>query len=373
MINRKMLSNLDFGLIAVILAIFFFGLVMITSATDAFSSLDGGLPRQVVIQLVAFGIGIFLVGLMLLIDYTIYGELYKIIYGLSICVLLLVYVPGLGVIQNGARSWIDIGVIYIQTSELAKIGFILSFAKYLENRMNQFDSITDLIGPALFLSPFLLLLLKQPDLGSALVFVFIAFGMMFVSGLSYKIIGGGALAGAISIPIIYRFMEPHQKIRIDAFLNPNDPTLPGNYHVMQSKITIGSGMVTGRGLFKGVYHRNDYLPVQETDFIYAVVGEETGFVGGIAVIILYFLMLYRMMMIAIRAKDNYGMLVAVGITFMFAFQVFENIGMTIGIMPVTGITLPFLSYGGSSIITSMLALGIILNVYMRRKRQSFNI
>lgn len=373
MINRKMLSNLDFSLIAIILMIFVFGLVMITSATDAFSSLDGSIPREVKIQVLAFVIGLFLVGLMLIVDYNVYGELYKIIYVVSILVLLLVYVPGLGVIQNGARSWIDLKVIYIQTSEIAKIGFILSFAKYLENRFDEFNNIKDLIGPALFTLPFLLLLFKQPDLGSALVFVFIAFGMIFVSGLSYKIIGGGVLAAAISLPIIYRFLEPHQKIRIDAFLNPSDPSLPGNYHVMQSKITIGSGMVSGRGLFKGVYHRNDYLPVQETDFIYAVVGEETGFVGGISVIILYFAMLYRMLVISMKAKDRYGMLISIGITFMFAFQVFENIGMTIGIMPVTGITLPFLSYGGSSIITSMLALGIILNVYMRRKRQSFNI
>ncbi|MGB3368797.1 MAG: rod shape-determining protein RodA [Acidaminobacteraceae bacterium] len=373
MINKKMLSNLDYSLIAVVLIIFTFGLVMITSATDALNTLNGAIPRQVKIQIIAFIIGIFLVGLMLVINYNTFGELYRIIYVVSILVLLLVYVPGLGVIQNGARSWIDLGVIYVQTSEIAKIGFILSFAKYLENRFDEFNSIKDLFGPAIFILPFLLLLFKQPDLGSALVFIFIAFGMMFVSGLSYKIIAGGTVAAAISLPIIYRFLQPHQKIRIDAFLNPNDPSLPGNYQVIQSKITIGSGMVTGRGLFKGVYHRNDYLPVPETDFIFAVIGEETGFVGGVAVILLYFLMLYRMIMISMKAKDKYGMLVSIGITFMFAFQVFENMGMTIGVMPVTGITLPFLSYGGSSIITSMLALGIILNIYMRRKRQSFNI
>lgn len=373
MINKKMLSNLDYSLIAVIFIIFTFGLIMVASATDALNTIDGALPRQVKIQAIAFLIGIFLVALMLIIDYNTFGELYRVIYVVSIIVLLLVYVPGLGEIQNGARSWINLRIIYVQTSEVAKIGFILSFAKYLENRFDEFNNIKDLVGPAIFMMPFMLLLYAQPDLGSMLVFVFIAFGMMFVSGLSYKIIGGGALTAAISLPIIYRFLKPHQKIRIDSFLNPNDPSLPGYYQVVQSKITIGSGMVTGRGLFKGVYHRNDYLPVQESDFIFAVIGEETGFVGGITVIILYFIMLYRMLMVSIKAKDKYGMLVAVGITFMFAFQVFENMGMTIGIMPVTGITLPFLSYGGSSIITSMLALGIILNIYMRRKRQSFNI
>jgi rod shape determining protein RodA len=370
MFNFKILKNLDFGLLLIVLLLFSFGVVMIASATDF---VDDGISRQVKIQVLAFIVGVILLFLMLLIDYNTLGDFYKFIYVFSIIFLLTVYIPGLGVERFGAKSWISLGPIDIQTSEIAKIGFILSFAKFLEKRYDDSWTVKDLIMCGLFIAPFVIFLLIQPDLGSALVFIFISFGMMFSAGLPYKVIGIGGIAGGISLPLIYKFMKPHQRLRIDAFLNPNDPSLPGNYHVMQSKITIGSGEVLGRGIFQGVYHRYDYLPVQESDFIYAVIGEETGFVGGIIVITLYFFMLSKMLKISKKSKDVYGALIAVGITFMFAFQIIENIGMTMGIMPVTGITLPFLSSGGSSLITSLASVGIILNVYMRRKRNSFNL
>lgn len=369
--NRKMLLNLDFSLLLTIFALFIFGLLIISSATNV---LEDGMSREVIIQSVSFCIGILLMFLMLSVDYNYLGNFYKLIYILSIVFLLLVYIPGLGVVQFNARSWINLGVIDLQTSEVAKLGFILSFAKYVElNKYNQLNRFRDLVGPVLFTIPFLLLLLKQPDLGSALVFAFIAFGILYVAGLKHKILGIGVVILSIATPLMYRFMKPHQRIRIDAFLNPNDPSLPGNYHVMQSKITIGSGKLTGRGLFQGVYHKYDYLPVKESDFIFAVAGEETGFVGGAIIIILYYNLLRRMNAISRDAKDIYGSLVATGITFMFAFQIMENIGMTIGIMPVTGVTLPFFSYGGSSLLMSMVAIGIILNIYMRRKRINFNL
>jgi len=154
-------------------------------------------------------------------------------------------------------------------------------------------------------------------------------------------------------------------------MNPNDPTLPGNYHVMQSKITIGSGEVYGKGLFPGIYHRYQYLPVQETDFIFAVAVEELGFVGGAVIIFLYGALLLKIFYNGNRAKDVFGSLITVGILALFFFQIFENIGMTMGLMPVTGITLPFMSYDGSSLITSLMAIGLVQNVFMRRKRNSF--
>lgn len=369
--NKKMLLNLDFSLLLTVFTLFIFGILIIMSATNV---MEDGLSREVIIQGVSFAIGLILMGLMLAVDYNYLGTFYKVIYIVSILFLLLVYIPGLGVVKFNARSWINLGIIDLQTSEVAKLGFILSFAKYVEvNKYNQLNRFRDLIGPVLFMIPFLLLLLKQPDLGSALVFCFIAFGILYVAGLKHKIIGLGVAGIAIATPILYRFMKPHQRIRIDAFLNPNDPSLPGNYHVMQSKITIGSGKFMGRGLFDGVYHKYDYLPVKESDFIFAVAGEETGFVGGAMIILLYFNLLRRMNAIGREAKDIYGSLVATGITFMFAFQIMENIGMTIGIMPVTGVTLPFFSYGGSSMMMSMLAIGLILNIYMRRRRINFNL
>ncbi|WIF94426.1 rod shape-determining protein RodA [Caminicella sporogenes] len=381
MLDKKLLKNLDLGLIIVVLIIFLIGILIISSATQSINLLNDDnikydlkkidIKRQVKIQIVAFFIGIALVSLILAVDYNDFGDFYKLIYVLSILFLLLVYIPGLGVIRGGARSWIHLGPIDIQTSEFAKIGYILSFGKYLESKYRKLDTIYDLIGPIIFAAPFILLLLKQPDLGSALVFIIITFGMLFVAGINMKIVFWSGAGGVLSLPIVYRFLEKHQKERIDAFLHPNNPNLPGNYHVMQSKITIGSGKILGRGLFKGKYHRFDYLPVQETDFIFAVLGEELGFIGGLFLMLLYFAFLYKMVNISKNAKDVYGSLIVTGITFMFAFQIFENIGMTMGIMPVTGVTLPFMSYGGSSLITSILALGIVLNVGMRKQKIRF--
>lgn len=370
MFNRSMLKNLDFGLLILVFCLFVLGVTVIASATGV---AETGLNRRVIIQVVGFFIGGGLGFLLLMVDYRTLTELYKVVYVISLIVMLTVYVPGLGVNQMGARSWIDLKIMYFQPAELAKLGFIICFAKYLENQKGRISSILDLMKIGAFIVPFLLILLKQPDLGTALVFLFIACGMVYVAGVDRRLIIGVIMATVIAMPISYQFMEPHQRERIDAFLNPNDPTLQGNYQVMQSKITIGSGQLAGRGLFKGVYHKSDYLPIKESDFIFAVLGEETGFIGGSITIFLYFLFLTKLNNVAIRAKDEIGSLIAVGVTFMFAFQIIENIGMTIGLMPVTGVTLPFLSYGGSSIMISMMGVGLAMNVHIRRRRASYNV
>ena len=186
-----------------------------------------------------------------------------------------------------------------------------------------------------------------------------------------QILGKFTAAFAISLPIVYRLMASHQKDRIDAFLHPENTSLPGNYHVLQSKIAIGSGGITGKGRFAGTQKELGFVPVQKSDFIYSVLVEEMGLIAGAIVIILYTVFLFRICNIAWNAKDEQGSLIAVGFIGMFAFQIFENIAMTMGIMPVTGITLPFLSYGGSSIVANMIALGLILNVGIRSKTINF--
>lgn len=383
MFDRRLIKSIDFVLLVIICMIFAMGVIMIISATNNIdlsqdmslkegivSVIENGIKRQPKLQIIAFILGLVAMGVMMSIDYNTMGEMYKIIYGLSIFVLLLVYVPGLGVKIGGARSWIKLGIINIQTSELAKLGFIVALAKYIDNKGEDFEflSIRDIISPLLFAAPFILMVYKQPDLGSALVFVIITLSMIFVSGLNWKIILYGGVAGACSLPIVYKLLAPHQRVRIDAFLDPNHPN---NYQVRNSMTAIGSGMTTGKGLFKGTFHRGDFLPVQETDFIFAVLGEELGLIGCTIVLALYFLFLMRMLYISKNTKDNYGRLIVVGVTFMFAYQIIENIGMTIGVMPVTGVTLPFMSYGGSSILTSMMAIGLVLNVAMRNKKIRF--
>ncbi|MBN2794900.1 MAG: rod shape-determining protein RodA [Clostridia bacterium] len=364
------MKNIDFGLILIVILLFSIGLLAIASATrvpDTFQ--EDGLSREVKVQTFAFIVGLIAIVIILLMDYQFVGSLWKLIYVLSIGVLLLVYIPGLGVVRGNALSWIDLKVIDLQTSEVAKIGFIIAFAKFLENKEDEINQIKTLFQALIFMAPFLLLIYKQPDLGSMLVFVFIAAGMLLVARLDWRYVGTGVGLAVIGGMNADKFLSQTQMDRLFAFLEPENLSLPGNYHVMASKTTIGAGMIRGRGLFQGVYHKGDWLPVQETDFIFAVWVEEMGFVGGIVVIGLYLLLLLNLMKIAYKAKDKFGSYMVSGIVFMFLFQIFENIAMTMGLMPVTGITLPFLSYGGSSMITNMLVIGIALNVYKRRKKQ----
>ncbi|QZY56607.1 rod shape-determining protein RodA [Crassaminicella profunda] len=368
MIDKKLFKHIDIILIVIVLLLFVSSLMMISSATHVTQK---GLTRQVKIQTIAFFLGMFSIGMILFIDYNTFGNFQKSIYISSIVLLVAVHVPGIGKTQFGASSWINLGPVDIQPSEIVKIAFILSFAKFLEDRQNRLDTIRDLIPVGIYAAVPILLVLKEPDLGNALVFCVIAFGMTFVSGLNYRIIGKGFLAGMISLPLAYKLMAPHQRVRIDAYLNPSNLELPGNYQVMNSKIAIGSGQLLGKGLYQGTQNNYNFLPVQESDFIFAVLGEELGFIGGLIILALYFIFLYRMIKIAKNAKDVYGSLIVVGITSMFAFQIFENIGMTMGVMPVTGVTLPFLSYGGSSLLTNMVAIGIILNIGMRRQKINF--
>ncbi|WP_202976427.1 rod shape-determining protein RodA [Anaerophilus nitritogenes] len=368
MIDKKLIKHIDVGVIILVVLLFCISLMMISSATHV---IQNGITRQMRVQSISFCLGIIVVLLILFVDYNTFSNFQKHIYIACILLLLLVYVPGIGKEQFGARSWINLGPIDFQPSEVVKIGFILSFAKFLEDKQNRLDTIKDLLPVGAYAAIPLLLILKEPDLGNALVIMIIIFGMTFISGLDYKLIGKGILAGTISLPLVYKLMKPHQRVRIDAFLNPTDLSLPGNYHVIQSKIAIGSGQMIGKGLYQGTQNNYNFLPVQESDFIFAVLGEEFGFIGGFIILIIYFLFLYKMIKIAKNAKDLYGCLIVVGITSMFAFQIFENIGMTMGVMPVTGVTLPFLSYGGSSLMTNMIAIGIVLNIGMRRQKINF--
>jgi len=364
---KKIITSFDFVLIGLVLIIFLLGIIAISSATDI---MDYGISRQVQMQLFSFVFGIILIGLIQFINYEVVGEFYWWMYGIAILLLLIIFIPGVGVVRNGSQSWIDLGPIDFQTSEVAKIAYIIFLAKFVE-KSNGVNTIKDVIKSGITLLPLLALILKQPDLGSALVFISATFGIMLVNGLRYWQIGLGIGGLAAAMPFLYPMLESHQRERIDAFLNPTDLSLPGNYHVMQSKITIGSGQMYGKGLFEGVYHKLNYLPVQESDFIYAVFVEETGFVGGMLVIFLYMLFLLRLITLSKRVKDDFGSNIIIGFVFMFAFQIIENIAMTLGVMPVTGITLPFFSYGSTSIVSSLIAIGIAESIYIRRKKGTF--
>ena len=364
---RELFKNADKVLLILAVAFAAVSLIMLESI-----SYDGSLvlSRDVVVQGVAYVLGFVLLFLILLIDYRVFQNFRKILYILSLAILLSVYIPGLGYEQFGSRAWIHISTMTFQPSEIVKITFTLLMAGYFTRHRSELDSFKSIILAALYAAPFILIIVKE-DMGSALVFCAIWVFMLFYAGIDYRAFIKFIAVFLLSLPIVYKFMASYQKERIDAFLHPDNLSLQGNWQVYQSKIAIGSGGFTGKGLFNGTQKELDYLPVQKSDFMFSVIVEETGFIGGAVILCMFALFFYRIARIIYDARDLYGALVAIGFIGMFLFQVFENIAMAMGIMPVTGVTLPFISYGGSSVLANLIALGFIISVGMRSKVINF--
>ena len=324
------------------------------------------LSREVLIQSVALLLDLLSAAAILMLGYRCFMNLEKYIYIFSVIFLLSVYIPGLGVSFYGSRSWIDIGFTTLQPSEIVKITFIMVMASYLSKNSSCLSTFKGVLSAALYACPFILIVAKE-DFGSGCVFCAIWIFMVFCSGLELKIIGRAALSFLLLIPMLYFFMADYQKDRIDAFLSPENLDLPGNYQVWNSKTAIGSGGFLGKGFLEGTHKSLGFLPVPESDFIFAAAVEETGFMGGIAIIALFAFFIFSSLKAARYARDLYGALLGAGLVGMFFFQAFENIAMTMGLMPVTGITLPFLSYGGTSMVASMMGVGLILSISCRQK------
>ncbi len=328
------------------------------------------LARPVLIQAVSYVLGFVLLIVIQHIDYRFFMGLEKFLYIAAVLLLIMVYVPGLGVEQYGSRAWINLGFTTLQPSEFVKILFVLIMAGYLSEHRDELNKFSGVVKSGLVAAPIILIVLKE-DLGSALVYMVMWVFMVFFAGIDYKIFLKCILVTLAAIPVVYRFLDDYQKERIEAFLHPDNLSLSGNYQVWQSKVAIGSGGFFGKGLFRGTQKSLDFIPVQQSDFIFSVVVEELGFIGGAAVVLIYGLLMARFTRIIRNSVDLYGALIVVGFTGMFLFQVFENIAMTMGLMPVTGITLPFLSGGGTSVIASMISVGIILNVGVNSKAINF--
>lgn len=364
----KLVKQLDWKLIVIVLSILGFGLVMITSATHLNS---GGSFAKISKQLIAFVLGVGLVIFILFFDYNTIGKYYKQLYLISLILLVAVLLPVIGLESRGARRWIKLGPITLQTSEIVKFTFIMSYAKILETHKGKLNNLKEILPVVMYAVPFIGLIIAQPDLGSALVFICIVAAMLFVCGLDSKIIKRSIILIVLISPLLYLMMADHQKVRIEAFLNPENITLKGNYQVMQSLIAVGSGGISGKGLFNGTQNQENFLPINDSDFIFAVVGEELGAIGMFVLIVLYVMLLFRLIYISGEAKDFYGTLIVIGVFGMLFYQIVQNISMTIALLPVTGITLPFVSAGASSILTSLANIGLALNVYMRRKKINF--
>ena len=352
------IRNIDFISLILVFILSLLSLVILQS-----TMYDGSfkITRLVLVQALSFLAGFVAIGLIQLLDYRMLKDMRLILYICTIVLLLSVYVPGLGYEQFGSRAWINLGFTTLQPSEFAKILFIFILADYLSEHRNDLNNFWDIFKVLIYSAPIIGIVLKE-DLGSALVFIVVWIFMVFFAGINYKVLLEYFLLACASVPIIYTFLSSYQKERIEAFLHPENLALAGNYQVWQSKVAIGSGGLTGKGLFQGTQKGLDFLPVQQSDFVFSVIVEELGFLGGAFVILIYLLLMIRFTKIMRDCIDLYGALLVVGFLSMFLFQVFENVAMTMGLMPVTGITLPLLSAGGTSVIASMISIGVVLNV-----------
>ena len=355
--NTLTRSNFDTLLFALTIISGIIGIIAIFSATYSLGSYS-----KIIVQACSFLIGIILMIVISRIDYRIFEYITVPIY--IVCILLLVAVLVFGSTGNwGARSWIRFGPIGIQPSEICKIGFSITFAHHLSVVKKKINKPSTVLFLILHLLVLLALIMMQPDAGSAMVFCFMFALMIFTAGLSLKYIIPTILALCASAPFIYIFLlSEYQKHRIQVFFNPEMDKLGSGYNVIQSKIAVGSGQIFGKGYLKGTQNQLGILPTKHTDFIFSVISEEFGFIGAILVVLILFLIIARCIRISQNSKDNFGKYTCIGIAAMLIFHTFENVGMCIGLMPVTGIPLPFISYGGTSLLTNMIAIGIVLSV-----------
>ena len=359
--------QLDFMLMSVTGALACLGLLMITSASRdylASNNFDPNLylKKQLIFVVLGFGAMVFVT----LFDYRVFLDLSPVLYFGSVVLLMgLFAVPA----HKGAHGWYQLGLFQFQPAEFTKIVLILTLAAYGAAQRSQLDLRRFVTVLALAGVPTGLIYL-QPDLGTALVFLVIILVMLWVSGARAAHMGALAGLGVVLIAATVQLgiLKQYQLKRLTSFVNAEGTARAEGYNVVNSKIAIGSGGFTGRGLFQGTQARLGYLPERHTDFIFSVIGEQLGLVGGVTILLLLGIVCWRIWRIATTARDSAGTLICVGVLALFLFQIFENVGMTMAIMPVTGIPLPFLSYGGSSTIAEFVAVGLVLNVGMHRYR-----
>lgn len=375
------LRHLDWLLLSTVLALTVLGVVMIWSATQPMLLAQGLNPHTYLLkQLLNIALGLILMLLVGSLDARQLRMLAPVVYGLSCLGLLAVLTP-LGTIVNGAKSWISIGAGFqIEPSEFAKLSVIVISAMLLSQPQAQSRSAAGkearpgakAIAKTLGLGAFpILLVAAEPDLGVMIVLVLLVVGLIAISGVRLRWLIGMTAAGVLGILAVAKLhlLKAYQISRLTSFINPSADPRGTGYSAAQSKIAVGSGGLHGTGLFHSQLISGNFVPEQHTDFIFAVIGNELGFVGSMLVIGLLSLLLICALRIATKAEDQFGMLVASGISIWFAVQAFINIGMTIGIMPVTGLPLPFVSYGGSAMFADMIAVGLLLSV--RRRRNVF--
>ena len=365
------LRRLDWILMLAVALLCTFGALLVWGATKP-QQLSAGLDPNAYLKkdLLNVGIGVGLGSVAGLVDYRTIRAYAPVVYAASLLGLIVVLIHGQTI--NGSHSWIHLPAGFeVQPSEFAKIALIVLLAMVLGERRDQAVAPDNRdVWLALGLTaPPVLLVLMQPDVGTVMVVAVVVFGMIALSGVSARWIVGILAAAAIGVLVVMHLhlLQQYQIDRLTNFTNPRKDTQGFGYNTHQARIAIGSGGWFGKGLFHGTQTNGQFVPEQQTDFVFTVAGEELGLLGAGLIVLLVGVVLWRGLSIASRAEDPFGTLVAVGVVCWFGFQAFENIGMTVGIMPVTGLPLPFVSYGGSSMFANMLAVGLLQNVYIRSR------
>ncbi|ABK43927.1 cell elongation-specific peptidoglycan biosynthesis regulator RodA [Magnetococcus marinus MC-1] len=350
------------GLLLALLAILGMGLGVLYSATGGDGEVLFKQGLRVGVMLALF------FALALSGDKLFRHNAYVIYFGV---LLLLVAVFAMGHIGMGARRWIDLGVVRLQPSELMKVALAIALARWFHDRsVAKSIGLKDLLGPVVLISLPLVFILKQPDLGTAVAVAVVGMAVVFVAGLSWKVLLGAVVMLGAAMPMVWNSLHDYQRRRVETLLSPESDPLGAGYHIIQSKIAVGSGGVLGKGYLAGSQNLLNFLPERHTDFIFSVLAEEWGFVGAMVLLGLYAIVVARGLSICITARNRFGMLLAVGMVTMLGLQVVINVGMVVGMLPVVGIPLPLVSYGGSSLLTTMVAMGLLAHVSIHSKSMS---
>ena len=360
----RLIENLDYTLLFAVVFLCFYGLLVLYSSTRLAVTVGSDPYFFVKRQSLWILLGFLFLTITIFIDYHNLERYSKLIYFGTVVLLIMVIFAGRS--TYGARRWLAIGPFDFQPSEFAKIALIAFLADFLSKNKQKLDNFFYYLLPFAYTGLLILLVFMQPDLGTSLVYLAILIIMLFAVGVKIKYLVFTFFATLSSVPALWIFLKDYQKNRLILFLNPNLDPLGGGYNVIQSRIAIGSGGFLGNGIFSGLQSQLNFLPAQHTDFIVSVVGEELGFLGVIFLLGLYVIILWRGIKIALEARDLLGSLLAAGAVSFLFFHIVVNIGMAMGMLPATGLPLPFLSYGGSFMISNLLVIGILLNVELNK-------
>jgi len=360
--DRRILVNFDWTLLAIVLGICFIGVLNIFSTGYSLSEKQYPLYLKQIQWIV---LGLFCMMVVFFIDYRVISRIAYLIYGFSIA--LLIFVAFYGYTTHGSQRWISFGSVFFQPSEFVKLTIIVALARYFDDHKSPEPyTLKELFVPFLIILVPFLLILKQPDLGTALILLILSSSIILFIGINWKSFLIAVVTVLISMPVAWQFLKDYQKDRLMTFLSPENDPLGTGYHIIQSMIAIGSGGILGKGFLKGSQTQLKFLPEQQTDFVFSVFAEEWGFTGGLVLMVLFMFLIIWGMKIALHSRDILGTLIAFGITALISWEVFINIGMVLGILPVVGIPLPFLSYGGSAMVVLLTSMGLLMNVSVHR-------